>query len=490
MATRSYRDGYRKLQTTDAPRRVAFDVLTQVSRDGAYANLALTKALRQIRREEHFDARDAAFTSELVHGTLRAQGRLDWVIQRFLTRDITQTDPMVIDLLRMGTYQLLDMRVPDHAAVSTTVDLARQHLTEGPTRMVNAVLRSITREDRDDLDSQINAIEDPDERLGVQTSHPTWIVRAIEDALVAHGYDAQEVGAVLLGNNDAPLVTLVARPGLVDPADVADEAEDILQTRVAPGAVSEYAVILEHGDPALLPSVRSGLAGAQDEGSQLAAIIAAQAPIEGNDRLWLDLCAGPGGKASLLGALGASRGAELIANEMHTHRARLIERATRQLSNVHVVAGDGRSFGGQTSQWAPGDFDRVIVDAPCTGMGSLRRRPESRWRRQPEDLNDLVTLQRELLTRAIELVRPGGTVTYITCSPHRAETRDQVEHVLNTLPVELVDTVALAQRLSAEPLDIPDSAGYVSGSHSGRTLQLWNHRMGTDDMFVAVLVKL
>ncbi len=489
MTTHRYSDGYRALRGADPARLVAFDVLRQVTEDDAFANLALPQALRVVRRDiPSFDSRDAAFTSELVYGTLRGRGRLDWVIARHLTRPLSEADPAVVDVLRLGVHQLLDMRVPDHAGVAATVDLAREVVTDGPVRMVNAVLRSITREGADTIDAAIDMIEDEDERLAVRHSHPLWMVRTFREALIAHGEDPADLEDLLAADNVAPIVTLVARPGLLEPADLADEAEDVLGTRVAPGEVSDLAVLIESGDPAALPSVRAGRAGAQDEGSQLCAVLAASAPVDGSDSQWLDLCAGPGGKAALMGALARGRDAHLLANEIHPHRARLVERVTRQLEDtVEVVSGDGRTLGGPRTSWPLGTFDRILVDAPCTGMGSLRRRPESRWRRQLSDVDDLVRLQEELLDRALELVRPGGVVTYVTCSPHARETRGQVERLLARGGVELLDTVDLANVLAVADLGIPAGAGAVTGSKSGRTLQLWEHRNGTDLMFAAVL---
>ena len=467
MSERRYADGYRKLRQADEPRRIAYEVLHEVSTQGAFANIILPKALRQARRDGHFSDRDAAFTSELVHGTLRAIGRLDWVIARHIDRPLADLDPRALVLLRMGAHQLLDMRVPDHAAVSATVDVAREHLTDGPVRFVNAVLRSITREDPGEREAAMNAIANEDEALGVRYSHPAWMVAAFRDALKAHGYPEDELVDVLAADNEVPTVTLVARPSLMSVDELADEAEDILDTRVALGAVSPYAVLLESGDPARLPSIRDGRAGAQDEGSQLATLIAASAPLEGgSDERWLDLCAGPGGKAALLAGLAAGVGARLTANE--------------------VVSGDGRTFGGGRSAWPLASFDRVIVDAPCSGMGSMRRRPESRWNRTPADVEELTVLQRELLDRALALTRPGGVLTYITCSPHAAETRDQVARLLESGEVELLDTVALANDCAPEALDVPASAGIIKG-YDGRTLQLWDHRFGTDLMFVACL---
>ena len=489
MSERKYADGYRKLRPADEPRRIAYEVLYEVCAQGAFANIMLPKALRRVRREGNFSDRDAAFTSELVHGTLRAIGRLDWVIARHVNRPLVDLDPRVLVLVRMGAHQLLDMRVPDHAAVSATVDVAREHLTDGPVRFVNAVLRSITRESSDEREAAMAAIadEDEDEALGVRYSHPTWMVRAFREALAAHGYSTDELEDVLAADNEVPTVTLVVRPALMGVDELADEAEDILDTRVALGAISPRAVLLESGDPARLPSIRDGRSGAQDEGSQLAALIAAHAPLDGGaDERWLDLCAGPGGKAAMLAGLAQERGARVTANEVHPHRARLIERTTRLYDSIEVVSGDGRSFGGGRSAWPLASFDRVVVDAPCSGMGSLRRRPESRWNRTPADVEELTKLQAELLDRAVALTRPGGVLTYITCSPHAAETRDQVARLLEGGDVDLCDTVALADECAPFPLGVPDAAGRLSGV-AGRTLQLWDHRFGTDLMFVACL---
>ena len=200
--------------------------------------------------------------------------------------------------------------------------------------------------------------------------------------------------------------------------------------------------------------MRDGRAGVQDEGSQLVAIMLAEADVDGPDARWLDLCAGPGGKAALLGALAAQRGATLVANELQPHRAELVRQTTRGLTNVEVTEHDGRQ-----GPWAEASFDRVLVDAPCTGLGALRRRPEARWRRSPGDLESLVPLQRDLLTRALDLVRPGGMVVYATCSPHLAETRGVLAAVTDGRDDVTVESVR----------------------------QLWPHVDGCDAMFFAVV---
>ena len=232
MSERRYSDGYRKLRRADEPRRIAYEVLYEVQAKGAFANILLPKALRQARREGHFSDRDAAFTSELVHGTLRAIGRLDWVIARHVDRPLADLDPRVLVLARMGAHQLLDMRVPDHAAVSATVDVAREHLTDGPVRFVNAVLRSITREDPSEREAAMDAIADEDEALGVRYSHPAWMVAAFREALKAHGYPTDELLDVLEADNEVPTVTLVARPSLMSVDELADEAGEFVDRAI------------------------------------------------------------------------------------------------------------------------------------------------------------------------------------------------------------------------------------------------------------------
>lgn len=488
MATQRYAQGYRSLGRADLPRRLALEVLVEVLREGAYANIAVTKTLRTARSTHTIDARDAAFISELVHGTLRALGRIDWVLGRHVNRPLHELDPMVVDLLRLGAHQVLHMRVPDHAAVSATVDLAREVLTDGPAKFVNAVMRSLTREDSREREEALEAIEDQNERLSVKHSHPEWMVTAFAQALDCHSGAVNELEDLLAANNEAPIVTLVARPTLVDPSILADEVHEVLGSRVASGMLSPYALLIESGDPARLPSIRECLAGAQDEGSQVAALLAATAPLSGDrDQNWLDLCAGPGGKTALMAALGVSRGAQVLANEVHPHRARLVEKSVRALRNVNVVCADGRSFGGLGTSWPLAHFDRVLVDVPCSGMGSLRRRPESRWRRQPSDLDELLPLQRALLERAIGLTRKGGVITYVTCSPHVAETREQIEHALSHAPVELLDTAAIARTCVVS--DAPPLEGTEGPGGDGSTLQLWEHRHGSDLMFMACLRK-
>jgi 16S rRNA (cytosine967-C5)-methyltransferase len=453
--------------STDRARATALAVLRAVRERDAYVNLELPRLLG----ERGLSARDAAFATELTAGTIRRQGTYDAVLAACLTRPIARTDPDLLDILRLGCHQLLVLRTPPHAAVSTSVALARQARGQGAARLANAVLRRVATRELDDWLASVapDASTDPDLHLAVMHSHPLWIVRAFRDALAGHGFpstgepaDAALV-ALLAADNVAPGVTLVARPGL-------SSVDDLHAAGARPGRWSPYAAVLSSGDPGALAVVRDGRAGVQDEGSQLVALLVAAAPVDGRDEHWLDLCAGPGGKAALLGALAAVRGARVVANEVAPHRAALVRRTVAPLGEaVEVRIGDGRAVG----EAQPAGYDRVLVDAPCTGLGALRRRPEARWRRQPSDLEALGRLQRELLTAAVDATRPGGVVAYATCSPHLAETQAVVSDVL-------------AARPDAAPLDAPSLLPDIPGQRAPY-LQLWPHLHGTDAMFVALL---
>ncbi|AZM63366.1 MULTISPECIES: RsmB/NOP family class I SAM-dependent RNA methyltransferase [unclassified Streptomyces] len=448
----------------DPVRVLAFEALRAVDERDAYANLVLPPLLRKAREKGDFDARDAALATELVYGTLRRQGTYDAVIAACVDRPLRDVDPPVLDVLGLGAHQLLGTRIPTHAAVSATVELARVVLGDGRAKFVNAVLRRIA---QDDLDGWLERVappydEDPEDHLAVVHSHPRWVVSALWDSL---GGDRAGIEELLRADNERPEVTLVARPGRATTAELLGEGAAV------PGRWSPHAVRLtEGGEPGAVPAVAEGRAGVQDEGSQLVALALAAAPVEGRDRLWLDGCAGPGGKAALLGALAAERGAALLASEKQPHRAGLVAKALAGNPGPYqVVAADGTR-----PPWRPGTFDRVLVDVPCTGLGALRRRPEARWRRRPEDLDGFAPLQRGLLRTALESVRVGGVVGYATCSPHLAETRAVVADLLKQFPdADLIDARSL----------LPG----VPHLGEGPDVQLWPHLHGTDAMYLALL---
>ncbi|RLV50231.1 rRNA cytosine-C5-methyltransferase [Nocardioides mangrovicus] len=420
-----------------APRLLAYDVLRAVDAEDAYANLELARRLRTAG----LPPRDAALSTELVGGTLRLRGAYDAVIDQLARGAV---EPPVRDALRLGAHQLLSTRVSTHAAVSTTVSLVRRRVGHRPTGLVNAVLRKVAGRPLDDWLAGAS--------LDVRFSHPAWVVEALAEALDRPA----ELEPLLAADNERPAVTLVARPGRC-------EVEELGGTPT----LSPIGRALDGGDPAAVPAVREGRAGVQDAGSQLVALALTRAAVP-DDRRWLDLCAGPGGKAALLAAVADQRGVGFWANERQPHRAELVAR----LVPGRVLCADGTR-----PAWPDSSFDRVLVDAPCTGLGALRRRPEARWRRRPDDVAGLVDLQRRLLGAALDSARPGGVVGYATCSPVKAETADVVRAVLaERTGAALEDATAL----------LPEAKDAESAHLSG-ALQLWPHRHRTDAMFLALL---
>ena len=449
-------------KAVDPARAVARDVLRAVRERDSYANLVLPALLR----ERKITGRDAALATELAYGTCRSAGTLDEIIASAAGRPVADIDGTVLDVLRLGAYQLLRTRIGAHAAVSTSVDLIRSEAGQGPAGFCNAVLRKISQRDEDLWTDELapTMADDLIGHLAFRYAHPRWIAEVFAEALSTPDAPvrAGELQAALAADDERPLVHLVARPGLISAEELAAATGGDI------GAFSPYCVYLPGGDPGALDAVREHLAGVQDEGSQLVARALTVAEIDGPDTgRWLDLCAGPGGKAALVGAVADIDGAHLDAVEPSEHRATLVRQSVDGLPvTVHVA--DGRSSG-----LTPG-YDRVLVDAPCTGLGSLRRRPEARWRRQPSDVPELVALQRQLLSAALELVRPGGVVVYSTCSPHPAETVGVVESVVADTGARVVDA-----RPFVGVADIGD----------GPFVQLWPHRQGTDAMFLAALTR-
>src|SRR5215218_9947664 len=387
-----------------ARRKQLDPALRAVSEKDAYANLALPAMLR----DREITGRDAAFATELTYGACRTRGLLDAVIAEAAGRSPDQISPVLLDLLRLGTYQLLRTHVDAHAAVSTTVEQAGLEFDSVRAGFVNGVLRTISRRQPqswiEELAPPVDS--DPVGHMAFVHAHPRWIAQAFADGL---GVRAGELDALLTADDDRPLVHLAARPFALTAEELTTSVDGTV------GRYSPYAVYLSGGDPGALDAVRDGVALVQDEGSQMVARALTLAPVDDDGGRWLDLCAGPGGKTALLAAIGAQSSARVTAIEPNSRRADFVKQNTRGLP-VEVLRVDGREPGIEQG------FDRVLVDAPCTGLGALRRRPEARWRRQPADVPALVRLQRELLASAIRLTRPGGVVLYVTCSPHLSET--------------------------------------------------------------------
>jgi 16S rRNA (cytosine967-C5)-methyltransferase len=442
-------------------RRVALEVLVAVRERDAYANLLLPALLGR----ERLAGPEAAFATELAYGTLRRLGHYDAVVERAAGRTTDRIDPPLLDVLRLGAHQLLATRTAPHAAVHQSVEQAREVAGRGATGFVNAVLRRVGEaDDAAWTERLLEGLADPAEAAAVRAAHPAWIVRELEAAL-ADSAGEGELAELLAADNVPPVVGLAALPGLVD--------RDTLGLPLSP--VSPVGLVLPSGDPAEVPGVREGRVRVQDPGSQLAALVLTRSRAAAAGERWLDLCAGPGGKAALLAAEAGPAGATLVANELAPARATLVERALAAVPGTATVeVGDGGRFADGSRR-----FSRVLLDAPCSGLGALRRRPEARWRKQPADLPPLVALQSRLLDAAIAALEPGGLLAYVTCSPVRAETTEIVAAALGRHPgLEALDTAeALAGISPAER------------TRRGTAVQLWPHRHGTDAMFVQLLTR-
>jgi 16S rRNA (cytosine967-C5)-methyltransferase len=435
----------------DAPRVLVFDLLTEVNRNGGYSNLLLPQALSA----SNFEMRDKGFVTELLYGTLRMQGRHDYILQQVSDRPLSEVDTGIVDICRMGVHQLFEMRVATHAAVSATVELARKVIGESKASFVNAILRKVSSQTLDQWLEPTSFITDPIARLAIRYSHPEWIVSAYFDLLK----DLDRVEEELVANNVPAMPTLVAWPGdstqseLVDLGGVATE-------------YSPYGARFD-GAPGTLEVIRHRKAGVQDEGSQLVAHIFSLATKDSASLL--DLCAGPGGKAALLAHLANVNGQEFTANEISEARAKLVKNV---IGKFPVQVGDGREIASHGYT-----YDAILADVPCTGLGALRRRPEVRWRRTVQDLRGLLVLQRELSDAAISVLNPGGVFGYATCSPHFSETSGEVLRILKDHP-------------ELEQMDIaPFIPSNLDGATRDKSLSLWTSKHGTDAMFLALFRK-
>ena len=437
-----------------AARLLAFDLVSQVNRNGAFANLRLPELLS----ESDLDLRDRSFVTELAYGTLRMQGKHDFAISLKADRPINELDEKIVDLLRLGIHQIFEMRVPIHAAVGETVEVARAVAGESKASYVNALLRSISSDldlyEAVKSDEKLPAIE----KLSILYSHPTWIINAYFDQLK----DWNAVEELLRINNMPVSPHIVAWTGK-------SSVEEILQVGGEKLPIGTFSV-LSDSLPNDYPAIKDKRAGIQDMGSQLVAEIFF-ATKNDSPLKWLDLCAGPGGKAALLHNLLLTEkpNDSFLANEPTSHRADLVARVVPKNKVISLDGRDSQSFGEK--------FDRILIDAPCSGLGALRRRPEARWRRSLNDLKELLPLQRDLIDSAYEMLNPGGIIGFATCSPLLAETKSQI----------------LDAKYRHKDLEILDIAQFSPSGSTGvnpdGSLQLWTHLDGSDSMFMALLQK-
>jgi 16S rRNA (cytosine967-C5)-methyltransferase len=444
-------------------RAIAFELLRRVSEDDSYANLLLPKLLGDAK----VDSRDAGFIQELAFGTLRNRLLYEKIIELASSREIRTIDADALIVLLLGAHQILGMRVPVHAAINESVNLAKVKASKSSVGFVNAVLRRISERSRDEWISKVcHFANSGEERLSFEHSHPLWIVKSLKAALEGRGL-ADSLENLLIADNTPAKVSVAALPGFANVADLLDYG--------TLGTASPIGLEL-NVPPSRVPQLQNGYVRVQDQGSQLAVLALLAAEVKVEDSRWLDLCAGPGGKAALMLAVAKQRFVAFEANEVSAHRAKLVQQALDPISDVKVTIGDGRNVAQEGAR-----FSRILLDAPCTGLGALRRRPESRWRKRATDIPELSKLQRDLFKASWDALLPGGVLGYVTCSPHLSETTALVSWAESAYggDIELLPANVILNEINQTlGLDV-----------SFRTAQLWPHIHGTDAMFIALFRK-
>lgn len=433
-------------------RKIALELLVRVQESDSYINLLLPKVLGN---RDLSDA-DRGLIQELSYGSLRWRAQYDAFIDQFTTGK-TLSDQLRFSL-QLGMHQLFRMRVPPHAAIHETVEIVKE-IEKRAAGLANAVLRNADRKGFDALLEDALIGKSDIDALAIRFSHPAWVVQALAQAL---GLDdkADQLEALLESNNETPIVNLAA---ITEHA--AEYLDDLGLER---GEASPIGFLLMGNPEPLLetPGVR-----VQDQGSQLVAL--ALLGVGDKTGRWLDMCSGPGGKSAILQAGIAKHGGVLDCLEPISQRADMVRRALTNESETHVIVDYGQNA-------KKNHYEAVLLDSPCSGLGSVRRKPESRWRKQPSQLPQLTTMQGELMQAGIDALKPGGYLLYSTCSPLIQETNTQVRKALDKNPgLELVDAKDVIRQLSPE----------LELNANRKTVQLWTHEHSTDAMFMAILRK-
>lgn len=429
------------------PRVLTVTALHKIRKEGAYANILTNEMLSQ----NNLARLDAAMFTDLVHGTTRYRRYLDYLIEICANRPIAEIEDQLVNILEFSLYSYLIRAKPQHAVVNEGVETAREIIGERSVGFINAILRKVVSKSKSDWDHEISNQLSGIDLLGTIYSMPNWIVEYFQKQVS----NERELIVLLQSLNLSPVPTFLRLPN-----------QRVNELNLIPSNWSPFGYFeSKRGD--LQRKLLESRLVIQDEGSQLVALALISAEIVGSDTSWLDMTAGPGGKAAFLAAAAPSRKATLVANELHPHRAKLIENTLQRLDlRADVQIGDALN-----QAWSA-QFDRVLLDAPCTGLGALRRRAESRWRKTPADLIELVDLQKKLLSKAVQAARSGGIVGYTTCSLHPRETEEVVNFIAKTHRLQILNAPMYLPGIPME--DSP-------------FIKLWPHRHGTDGMFMALL---
>jgi len=443
-------------------RELALRVLELVEEEGAYANLALNQVLEEYQPGKL----DRAFATELSYGTLRSLNTLDWVLAQFVRKPLESQTAAIRNILRLGAYQLIFMdRVPPSAVCNEGAEMARRYGYPGSVGFVNGVLRNISRRAKEIKFPEIG--HNPVEHISLRYSHPPWLVeRWLEQ------FGPEETVALCRANNEPAPNTVrtntlkLTRDGLA--ARLREDGLTVRETVYAPEGLH----IEGFFSLGSLAALKEGLFQVQDESSMLACRALMPRP---GARV-LDSCSAPGGKTTHLAQLMENQG-EITAVDIHPHKLKLLDENCSRLgiNIVKELAGDARELPEKLHGWA----DFVLVDAPCTGLGVLRRRPDARWRKKPDQFPAVVRLQAEILAGAARCLKAGGVLVYSTCTITYEENLGQVKNFLKLHPDFLLEdlTPFLPESLDTE------------GTMAGGYLQLLPHRHGMDGFFIARIRK-
>ncbi|RYM07223.1 16S rRNA (cytosine(967)-C(5))-methyltransferase RsmB [Sporolactobacillus sp. THM7-7] len=445
----------------ESAREVAFKLLLKIKRDHAYSQLALNDALS----ESALPRRDKNLVTVLVYGTLQRELTLDTVLSSFV-REEKKLDDWVRVLLLLSFYQKLYLnRIPDHAIVNEAVSIAKKRGHRGIVGFVNGVLRQFLRRGVPDF----SAIEPVGRRLAVQYSHPEWLLDLWEKQ-----WDRQTALRVAEAGNQVPRLFLRVNRTKIDRAQLSERlTREGARTENSP--LSPDGLIVKDGLAGTAAAYRKGLLTIQDESSMLVADAVSPSP----GMQVLDTCAGPGGKTTHLAERMANKGT-VIALDLHQHKTRLIDDAACRLglTNIETKVMDARKAG---SAFPEAHFDRVLVDAPCTGFGVIRRKPEIKWDKTRADAERLASIQRAILEAAAPLVKPGGWLVYSTCTINRDENDRQLNRFLQEHPEFSWESTLFSR--------FPEKIGRSRVSPETAMLQLFPFQFETDGFFIGCLEK-
>lgn len=457
-------NGESKAKAVKSPRELALDALVKVSQTGAYSNLQLNRILQDAKLQRA----DAALVTEIVYGTIQRQLTLDYWLGRFVSKGLHKLQPWVHGLLRMSAYQLLYLdRIPAHAVVNEAVLIAKRRGHAGISGMVNGVLRNMDR-NREELRPEKITDPNPVVRIALRHSYPEWLVARW---IAAYGEQAAE--QICIAGNEPPHSSVRINPlrTNMDAALklLADEGYEATASELAPAGIE----VKRGGNLAESAGFKDGLWTVQDESSMLVAAVAD--PIAGMKVL--DCCAAPGGKTTHLAELMEGKG-KVWANDLHPHKRALITAQSERLKlrNVEAITEDAAQL---ASRFDAGSMDVVLLDAPCSGFGVIRRKPEIKWTKTESDITDIAAVQRRLLQAVCGLVRPGGTLVYSTCTIEREENEEQVARFLREHPDFYLDT-DWPEEIKARLME----KGVIGPAFDGQA-QLLPHHFGSDGFYIA-----